>query len=999
MAKKLLSLAVALLMVLAVVPMTGFSAPVKAPEQKKLENPATSTLPRVKAHVCDATLDEALNVPDGGLVFNDDAANPWMVVEEGNRVYAMSNIAGMASTATEISAVVDADEGDIVQFDFKAWGEGSYTFWDHCDFAVDGTVVMTYGAYDNDWETFAYALTAGEHTLVWSYTKDSSVNPTGDYFAIDNVYVGEPVQPDTINVQAVEVPAGRRAAVVYEVLPAEAFNKEVTFAIEDTSIATVSDQGIVTGVAEGTTNVIVTSVADPTVSGTAVVTVTEALPTVNLYGYATYDIGSTYDGQWITFPDYDPSAYMGLGNMPQTWAAAFAGGNVYGYLYENEGADTRFYVMDPETYQVSYTGYSAADGVFAMAYNYANDTMYAICGSDERYLATVNLGTGAITPVGYFTGMSDPMTLAIDEDGVAYTLDLNSSGCTLYTVDLETAACTAVGPTGVGLSYVQSMTYDMDTHQIFWAQILDASTHGLYTIDKNTGAASFLGMIGTAGAEVTCLYTVNDIEIAPIEVEDVTVTFVDGVDGSVIDEYEVPAGSVLDPADFPAAPEHEGLEFVGWNYDGSAIYQDTTITARYRDPNAATATVILNVPEDHWGDGTGYQMLLDADATAFGSIIPETGALTTGGNVPDSVYAEFEYKIPENADGALTTANIVSCASVAIEIPAGVYDWCITNPTPGDRMWIASAQGNVGGRQDNYEFIAGYTYEFVVTLEGSNDAVNVTITEGTAPQPTEPVEPTPAPTEPVTPGEEELVAGYYFEAGSNAENFTFVDKDNDGFNWEWQEDMSITPYCSPYEGEGLIHSASYDNDTYTALTPDNWAISPAIELPEGTARVTLYAAGQDSGGYHLEHFAIYAGLTADPDEMMQISEIFVTAHDYAQFEADLSDFAGETVYIAIRHFDVTDMFILDVDQVEVWATPGEPQPPVEHLWGDANGDGEVNGEDVLLVMRYSMEIQELDPENIDPWCDVNQDGVCDMTDALLIARYVSEIIPELPVQG
>ncbi|MBR3486575.1 MAG: choice-of-anchor J domain-containing protein, partial [Clostridia bacterium] len=179
----------------------------------------------------------------------------------------------------------------------------------------------------------------------------------------------------------------------------------------------------------------------------------------------------------------------------------------------------------------------------------------------------------------------------------------------------------------------------------------------------------------------------------------------------------------------------------------------------------------------------------------------------------------------------------------------------------------------------------------------------------------------------------------------------------------------------------------------------NWAISPAIELPEGTARVTLYAAGQDSGGYHLEHFAIYAGLTADPDEMMQISEIFVTAHDYAQFEADLSDFAGETVYIAIRHFDVTDMFILDVDQVEVWATPGEPQPPVEHLWGDANGDGEVNGEDVLLVMRYSMEIQELDPENIDPWCDVNQDGVCDMTDALLIARYVSEIIPELPVQG
>ncbi|MBQ4447657.1 MAG: hypothetical protein II897_05135, partial [Clostridia bacterium] len=137
----------------------------------------------------------------------------------------------------------------------------------------------------------------------------------------------------------------------------------------------------------------------------------------------------------------------------------------------------------------------------------------------------------------------------------------------------------------------------------------------------------------------------------------------------------------------------------------------------------------------------------------------------------------------------------------------------------------------------------------------------------------------------------------------------------------------------------------------------------------------------------------------DPADMIKVAGDFTATGAYVMYEADLSDFAGETVYIAIRHYNVTDMFRLNVDQVEVWATPGEPQPPVEHLWGDANGDGEVNGEDVLLVMRYSMEIQELDPENIDPWCDVNQDGVCDMTDALLIARYVSEIIPELPVQG
>ena len=153
---------------------------------------------------------------------------------------------------------------------------------------------------------------------------------------------------------------------------------------------------------------------------------------------------------------------------------------------------------------------------------------------------------------------------------------------------------------------------------------------------------------------------------------------------------------------------------------------------RYREVATTTsdvATVILSV-DDVWGDGSGYQMLLDADANAFGSVIPETGALTAGGDVDESIYAEFEYKIPENADGALSTANMLVDASAQIEIPAGTYDWCITNPTPGDRMWIASAGGTVGGRADDYVFEGGKTYEFhVYMVGGPNDATDLTVTE------------------------------------------------------------------------------------------------------------------------------------------------------------------------------------------------------------------------------------------------------------------------------
>ena len=162
---------------------------------------------------------------------------------------------------------------------------------------------------------------------------------------------------------------------------------------------------------------------------------------------------------------------------------------------------------------------------------------------------------------------------------------------------------------------------------------------------------------------------------------------------------------------------------VTWN--GSA----SEYNLRYKLFDSSDVATVTLTAGDVWGDGTGYQMLLDADATAYGTVIPETGGLTTSGDVSASVYAEFEYKIPETADGSLSTSNVVINNSISIEIPAGTYDWCITNPTPGDRMWIASSSGNVGGRVDDYVFDGGMIYEFVVSLGGQNDQVDLTITQ------------------------------------------------------------------------------------------------------------------------------------------------------------------------------------------------------------------------------------------------------------------------------
>ncbi len=140
------------------------------------------------------------------------------------------------------------------------------------------------------------------------------------------------------------------------------------------------------------------------------------------------------------------------------------------------------------------------------------------------------------------------------------------------------------------------------------------------------------------------------------------------------------------------------------------------------------ATIILTAG-DMWGDGSGYQMLIDAEASAYGTLFPVEGPLSQEGAVGDAIYAQFEYKIPENADGDTATKNIVLNSSASIKIPAGIYDWCITNPTPGDRVWIASDNGTVAGRFDNYMFEAGKTYTFTIKRYDAADGVDLTITD------------------------------------------------------------------------------------------------------------------------------------------------------------------------------------------------------------------------------------------------------------------------------
>ncbi len=171
--------------------------------------------------------------------------------------------------------------------------------------------------------------------------------------------------------------------------------------------------------------------------------------------------------------------------------------------------------------------------------------------------------------------------------------------------------------------------------------------------------------------------------------------------------------------------EHYNGTLNGVTVNGNTISWDyPTGTGPVPPPQPGeNAVVVLNVPTDIWGDGSGYQMLLDADATMYTQLAAAMYFDEIGS------FDGFEYTIPENADYGINPANIVVNNSVAIEIPAGTYDYAIINPDKVSTIWFAGNSGNAESKGDDMVYEAGKMYTYTLSSSGTGDMINLTITD------------------------------------------------------------------------------------------------------------------------------------------------------------------------------------------------------------------------------------------------------------------------------
>ncbi|MCR5659885.1 MAG: DUF1566 domain-containing protein [Bacteroidales bacterium] len=131
---------------------------------------------------------EDQQIPSG---WTNDTVYPWVVTTPAytgyNGSFCMrSGNGGVHSSTSSIEFTVDLVEDGIFSFRAGCWGEGTSTIWDKCKFFIDDNEQFNYGALQS-WNSYSYEVTAGTHTFRWSYSKDSSVHPTGDAFFVDDV--------------------------------------------------------------------------------------------------------------------------------------------------------------------------------------------------------------------------------------------------------------------------------------------------------------------------------------------------------------------------------------------------------------------------------------------------------------------------------------------------------------------------------------------------------------------------------------------------------------------------------------------------------------------------------------------------------------------------------------------------------------------------------------------------------------------------------------------
>ena len=173
---------------------------------------------------------------------------------------------------------------------------------------------------------------------------------------------------------------------------------------------------------------------------------------------------------------------------------------------------------------------------------------------------------------------------------------------------------------------------------------------------------------------------------------------------------------------------------------------------------------------------------------------------------------------------------------------------------------------------------------------------------------------------------EKVPTKFYFDFENKSLNgWLSIDADGDGYSWS-----NSKIYSQTESGYQSWHSAmSHSCMETTPLTPDNYLATTKKYLITETSKLHFYVSAENKN-YSQEHYGI-AISTKSNYKVADFKTIFEetlikednpsSSHGvWYERTIDLSEYAGQEVYIAFRHFNCTDQFWINIDNVELTTT-------------------------------------------------------------------------------
>lgn len=174
----------------------------------------------------------------------------------------------------------------------------------------------------------------------------------------------------------------------------------------------------------------------------------------------------------------------------------------------------------------------------------------------------------------------------------------------------------------------------------------------------------------------------------------------------------------------------------------------------------------------------------------------------------------------------------------------------------------------------------------------------------------------------------------YDFADSTMSDLTLIDANHDGYNFR------VYPYGGYGSGK-CLKSDSWMAGSIGNTNPDNFVVLPQL-IPTENAVFSFMAVDSDMPGIapDPEHFGVAVSTTGNTNasDFTMVQEWNSTG-TYTEYSVNLSAYAGQQIYVAIRHFNTTgDCYFLYVDNIKVINVEASITRPAKGAMVYANGE-------------------------------------------------------------